>query len=159
MQSEFEFRPADQAKVRCYGSKAALTVEATSLVAKGEFLGQTINLDVAPRQAAKIIWNRKITLQLSETELPLLAAVCLGYLPKVDFKRANKGIVVERQPNKLFIFATRGSGNAFALPLSIGQTFQIGALALTQLKKQSTLQDGELLIAALRGGAALFSCT
>ena len=157
MQTDVEFRPENQAKARCFGAKAALTVEATQLIHKGVPSGWTVNLDVAPRQGESIQWNRKITVQLSDTELPLLAAVCLGYLPKVSFKRPTKGISVERQANKLFISATQGSGAAFALPVPIAQTFQVGVLVLAQLKKQSPLDDGELIIAALRGAAALYS--
>lgn len=148
--------PSEQPKVRCFGSNAALTVEATPLLVKGEPAGHTVNLDVAPRQGESVNWSRKITLQLSETELPIMAAVCLGYLPKANFKRSGKGIVIERQPNKLFISATQGSGNAFALPLPMGQTFQVASLILLQLQKQTALADGNLLIAVLRGAAALY---
>lgn len=85
-----------------------------------------------------------------------MAAVCLGYLPKARFKRSGKGIFIERQTNKLFIFATQGSGNAFALPIPIGQTFQVSSLVLSQLQKQTEYSDSNLLIAALRGAAALY---
>lgn len=74
--------PSDQPKVRCYGANAALTVEATPLMVKGVPDGHTVNLDVAPRQGENVIWAQKITIQLSDTELPILAAVCLGFLPK-----------------------------------------------------------------------------
>jgi len=148
--------PADQTKVRCFGSTGALTVEATSLHKKGVVCGDTVNLDVAPKNNNSVQWDRKITLQLSETELPILAAVCLGYLPKAQFKRPDKGIIIERQVNKLYICATQGAGNQFSLPVPIGQTFQIASLILIQLQKQTQLNDGSLLIAALRGSSALY---
>lgn len=70
-----------QQKVRCYGSSAALTVEATSLLVKGVEAGHTVNLDVAPRLGEEVIWDKKITFQLSETELAIMTGLCLGYLP------------------------------------------------------------------------------
>lgn len=88
-----------------------------------------------------------------------MAGVCLGFLPKAHFKRSGKGIIIERQAGKLFISATQGSGSAFALPLPIGQTFQVSSLVLAQLQKQTELSDGNLLIAALRGAAALYKPT
>lgn len=156
MHNEAELSPSDQPKVRCFGSNAALTVEATPLLVKGVPHGHTVNLDVAPRQGENVIWARKITVQLSDTELPIMAAVCLGYLPKAHFKRSGKGIFIERQPNKLFVSATQGSGNAFALPIPIGQTFQVSSLVLSQLQKQADYSDGNLLLAALKGAAALY---
>lgn len=148
--------PADQAKVRCFGSTGALTIEATLLHKKGVIYGDTVNIDVAPKNSDGVQWDRKITLQLSETELPILAAVCLGYLPKAQFKRPDKGIVIERQVGKLYVCATQGAGNNFSLPVPIGQTFQIASLLLIQLQKQTQLNDGDLLIAALRGASSLF---
>jgi hypothetical protein len=147
---------SDQPKVRCFGGSAALTVEATWLTRDAGSVA-TINLDVAPRQMDSVDWSRKITLQLSENELPLFAAVCLGYLPKCQFKRPGKGILIERQNSKLFLSASaEGDGNRFSLPIPIGQTFQIGCLALSQLKKQVQLDDADLIIASLRGAAALY---
>lgn len=148
--------PSEQAKVRCFGSRAALTVEATSLVRKGELTGQTVNLDIAPRLNEQVDWPRKITIQLSENELPLLACVCLGYLPKIEFKRPGKGVYIERQANRLFVSATSGSGNVFALPLPIGQVFQVSSLILKQLQAHTGLLDGALVISALRGASQLF---
>lgn len=148
--------PSEQAKVRCFGSRAALTVEATSLVKKGELSGHTVNLDVAPRKGEHVDWTRKITVQLSEYELPLLACVFLGYLPKLELRRPGKGVLIERQTNRIFVSATAGSGNMFALPLPIGQVFQVSALVLGQLQKHTGLNDGTMIIAGLRGAASLF---
>lgn len=146
---------ANQEKVRCFGSSAALTLEATQLLVKGEPAGHTVNLDVAPRVGESVNWERKITLQLSETELPIMAALCLGFLPIAEFKRPGKGIKLERQSGKIFISATQGAGNVFALPVPIGTTFLISGLLLKQIQKHTCL-TGDLVIAALRGASALY---
>lgn len=147
---------ANQAKVRCYGSNAGLTIEATPLMKKGKPVGSTVNIDVAPKHAGEVNWDQKITVQVSDTELPIFASVMLGYLPKVHFKRSDKGIVIERQKDKTFISATQGAGKAYALPVPIGQSFQIADLVLNQLKAQSYCGDSELILAALRGSSALY---
>lgn len=149
--------PGDQEKTRCFGSRAALTVEATPLIQRGEPVGWTVNLDVAPRNQDSIQWQRKITIQLSDNELPILAAVCLGYLPFAEFKRPQKGIRIERQPGKLFLSATQGRGTAYSLPIPIGQTFRITALVLKQISRHTHLTNGHLLLASLRGASALYS--
>lgn len=87
--------PALQAKVRCFGSKAALTAEATYITQEGGVPLAALNLEVAPRQGERVEWKRKIVLQLGEDDLPLLCCVCLGYLPKAEFKRPTKGITIE----------------------------------------------------------------
>jgi hypothetical protein len=144
-----------QQKVRCYGSSAALTVEATSLLVKRVEAGHTVNLDVAPRLGEEVIWDRKITFQLSETELPIMAGLCLGYLPKAVFKRPGKGLELNRQAGKIFLSATQGSGAVYALPIPIGSTFLISGLLLLQIQRHTSL-TGELVIAALRGACALY---
>jgi len=98
----------------------------------------------------------EVVLQLGEDDLPLLCCVCLGYLPKAEFKRPTKGITIERQPGRIYLAASQGSGTGYALPLPISQSFQLGALALAQLKKQSVCDDEQLVLAALRGAAALY---
>ena len=73
MHNEAELSPSDQPKVRCFGSNAALTVEATPLLVKGVPHGHTVNLDVAPRQGENVIWARKITVQLSDNPISFLS--------------------------------------------------------------------------------------
>lgn len=150
---------ANRAKVRCYASKAGLTIEATSLMKKNVPIGYTVNIDVAPRNKDEVDWSNKITVQVSETELPIFASVMLGYLPKAHFKRSDKGIFIERQKGKTFISATQGAGKAYALPVPIGQSFQIADLLLKQLKAQSHCGNSELILAALRGSSALYKRT
>jgi len=147
---------ANQGKVQCYGSSAGLTIEGTYLVKKQVAVGKTVNIDVAPRDNEAVDWKNKITLQLSDIELPIFASVMLGFLPKAKFKRKDKGILIERQEGKTFFSATQGIGKAYALPVPIGQSFKIADLVLSQLKAQSQCSDSDLILAALRGSSALY---
>ena len=143
-----------QAKVRCFGSSAALTAEATMLMKAGVNV-PTINLEVAPRYGKDVSWDQKIVVQLSDQELPLLCAVFMGYMPSLHLKRPGKGIEISRQPNKMYIKASAGQGKLFALPAPVGDSFRLCALFLKQLKYQSGIEDETLLLAALRGSASL----
>ena len=140
-------------KVKVFGGQAALCAEAV-------FSSQgipTINIEVAPKQQNTVDWHRKVVIQLSDTELPLVCAVLLGYLNHIHLKRPGKGIEIERQANKLFIRASQGADNIFMLPASIGDTFKLSAMMLARLKQQSGMTEETLLLAALRGAASLFS--
>ena len=155
-QEEIPFNPRNQPKARCFGRQSALTVEGTRLMKHDQPVGDTVNLEMAPKDAHQVNWDQKITLQLSESELPVFAALCLGYLQEVEFARPGKGIKIERQANRLFFSASQGQGRQYALPVPIGQVFQITSLVLAQLSKQSCVQDGSLVLAAIRGAASLY---
>lgn len=146
--------PSNLPKARCFGSNAALTVEASLLQSKGGTRGDTVNIDIAGRFGETVDWKNKITFQLDESELALFASVCLGYLPCCEFKRPGKGVKIERQRSKLYITASRSDAR-FSLPVPIGQLFQVSTLVLAQLQKQSFV-TGEMLIASLRGAASLY---
>ena len=129
---------SQQEKVKCFGSKAALCAEAV-FTSKDNGGFPTINLEVAPRQGSEVAWNKKIVVQLSNTELPIVCSILRGYIPSTHLKRPGKGIEIERQPNKIFIRASAGEGNLFMLPITIGDTFRLSALLLKQLQKQAGL--------------------
>lgn len=146
---------AKQPKVKCFGSKAALCAEATFSPKDGGGI-PTINLEVAPRQGPDVVWDRKIVVQLSDSELPVACSVLMGYLPSLHLKRPGKGIEIERQTNKLFVRASAGEGNLFMMPVTIGDTFRLSAIMLRQLTRQAGIGDETLILAALRGAASLY---
>lgn len=147
--------PANHKKIRCFGTKAALVVEATRLHAKGIEIKFTVNLEVEPNSGDQFNWTRKVTFQLSEHELPVLTSVFLGFLQKCEFTRSGKAILFERQPAKLFVSATQGAGNIFALPLLVGQAYLVCGLLLSQFEKNTNQSDGLLIVFALRGAITL----
>ena len=146
---------AKQPKVKCFGSKAALCAEAT-FSPKDSGGVPTINLEVAPRHGPEVAWDRKIVIQLSDSELPVACSVLMGDIASLHIKRPGKGIEIERQANKLFVRASAGEGNLFMLPVTIGDTFRLSAIMLRQLTKQAGLSDETLVLAALRGAASLY---
>lgn len=153
-QREQTQRLSQQPKVRCFGDRAALCAEASSRVEEGTTL-HAINLEMAPRQSGEVVWSRKINIELSTTELPLVCGVGLGLLPSLRIERPGKAIDIQRQDNKLYV---RGFGGdqALALPITMGDTFRLTALLLMQLQKQCNGLEEGLLMAALRGALALY---
>lgn len=109
--------PNNQKKVRCFGGSAALTIEATQLL-RDQVSVDTLNIELAAVHSRQADWANKITFQLSEDELPIFAAILLGQLPKHEFKRTTKGVLVERQPSRIFFKATEGAGKNYLLPVS-----------------------------------------
>lgn len=144
-------------QVKCYGSKAALTMDATTKEKNGLII-QTVNIEVAPminrNQGAD--WSRKIIFQLGVEELPILCAVLLGYAAYIDMRRDIKSIRIERQQRNLFVSGrTQGEQSPFALPITAGDSFRLAALCMQQLKMQAGNLDSDLILASLRGAAAL----
>lgn len=154
MQREHMQRLSQQPKVRCFGDRAALCAEASSRLEEGATI-HAINLEIAPRQGGDVVWSRKINVELSNTELPLVCAVGLGLLPALRIERPGKAIDIQRQENKLYVRGF-GSDQTLALPITMGDTFRLTALLLMQLQKQSSGLDEGLLLAALRGAVALY---
>jgi hypothetical protein len=142
------------AQIKCYGQQGALCVEETFLKENQDTIS-TVNLELAPRQGETVDWVRKINFQLSVRELPELCAVMLGFLPDCEFKRKEKGLIFKRQTDKIFVRATQGRNSLALLPLGIGDSYRVSAFLLNALKKQTHQDDGQLMLAALRGSAAL----
>lgn len=143
-----------QPKLHCYGSKAAVTFEGTTK-SNSDGIQYTLNIDVAPMEDQRVDWNRKISLQLSHNELVMLVGICLGYAKSHHLQRPGKGIKIERQSGNLFINASAGKGNLFALPLNVGDTARLADFALMQLARGSFTGSIEAVLASVRGACAL----
>lgn len=144
----------DNPKLHLYGAAAAITIEGSSKQTQdGTY--HTVNLDVAPKPDDRVDWSRKISMQLSPNELVLLCGILLGYAPNAHFQRPGKGINIERQSQKVFISASAGHGNRFALPLNIGDTQRAADLLVHQLVKGSFTGSVESILATVRGACAL----
>ena len=141
-------------KVKIYGGQAALCAEAICINKNGQPVF-TVNLEVAPKDNTQTHWQKKILIQLSQSELPMVCSVLLGYQSTVHLKRPGKGIELIRQTDNLFIRGSQGVGNLFALPAQPGDVFRLSAFLLQQLKKQCGLDSETVMLAALRGAKFL----
>lgn len=141
--------------VHTYGGKAALCFEADQ-TRRG---AATVSVDAAdatgPRQYD---WQSKIRIQLTQNELPQVAAVFLGLLPGCKFsshgQASNKSIEFRRQPGKasqlVFVRVIEAEKKAKAVPITNADCFRVEALLMRQLKIQHPYLDGTMLMAMLR---------
>lgn len=138
-------------KLYIYGYSSAACFEFTMNKDKS-----TINIDVAPKpDNVTVSWSDKITFQLTDSELVEVAGVFLGLAPSCKCARADKGISFERQPGKVFVSASAGSGKIYGLPFGVGDCYQVADFFLTRLKQGSTSHDTASILASLRSALAL----
>lgn len=145
-------------KITCYASNAAVQVEATlrhkdGLPIKG---GQTVTIEMCPVTNQRPEWKTKLSVQLSQDELPIYGAVMLGYLPRCEFKRPNKGIYIERQKSKIYYKGSAGMGNLYQVPVGIGKTFNISQLVLKQMCASMPDAKSDFVLAGIKGSSALY---
>ena len=143
-------------KITCFASGAAIQIEVTKRHKDGVPVADTISIEMCPVANQTPIWNNKIGIQLSEDELPIYAAVLLGYLPKCEFKRPEKGIYIERQKSKMYYKGSAGLGNLFQVPVPIGKTFNMTQLVLKQLTADLHGISSEFVLAGIKGSSALY---
>ncbi|MDT4852015.1 hypothetical protein FQZ97_862310 [compost metagenome] len=142
----------DRASFHVYGGKAALCFEADT-TRNGV---HTIALDAATVTGPKQYnWGKKVRLQLTRSELPIVAAVLLGALKRCEFKNHgqdnSKGFSLERQDGgKVFIKVMAKGESVKAVPVEAPDVFFITALFVRQLQKGLPWLDAAGVLALIR---------
>lgn len=144
------------AKITCYASEAGMQVEETQRHKNGVPIAETVTIEMWPVINRSPDMKRKISIQLSKDELPIYAAVLLGYLPRCQFKRPDKGIFIERQKGRTYYKGSAGMGNLFQVPVPIGKTFNMSQLVLKQLTSGLQEMSSEFVLAGIKGSSALY---
>lgn len=136
-----------------YGGKAALCWD----VDKTKSGDYTLRLEAAKAIGErKYDWNNKITIQLTRDELPCVAAVFLGILPKTEGKnhgvgdQQGKGFEIEHQGNKLFVKVFAPQKPPCAVPVSPEDAFTVASLLVRQIRKGKPWLSGNDIITMLR---------
>ncbi len=123
-------------QVKSFGTKSAFTFVET-ISRQGT---HTINVESAKKidGSRAFDWKKKIILQVTNTELPILATVLLGLLPNARFDShgdQNKWLEVINQ-NKNFFLKSGGTNLGMNVaPLPITEAYMAGLLVLGQLSK------------------------
>jgi len=132
-----------------YGGSAALCFDADE-TKQGV---PTIAIDAAAGSNRQFDWNTKVRIQLTEQELPVVAAVLFGMLPGCSFKNhgvANdKGFEVQHQGGKIFIKVFAKDKGVKAVPVSPSDVYAVASLFIRQLQKASPWMDAQTIIATL----------
>jgi hypothetical protein len=137
-----------------YGGKGALCFETD--MTRGNL--HTISLDAATATGPREYdWKSKIRIQLTRQELPVVAAVLFGFLPRCEFKNhgpeKDKGFSIEDQKNKLFVRVFSKEG-ARAVPVEPVDAYRIATLFIRQLRKDSPWMTSGDIINTLRAVVA-----
>ncbi|MEE4377187.1 MAG: hypothetical protein V2J55_06690 [Candidatus Competibacteraceae bacterium] len=133
--------------VHVYGQKAALCFEPTLTRSHVP----TLTLDAALAQGQRQYdWGNKLRLQLTRQELPMVAAVLLGFRPKCEFTnhgdQNNKGFSIEDQGQHVFIRVFAKDQPVRAVPVTPEDAFRITTLLLRQLQSACPwLTGGDLI--------------
>ena len=142
--SDVQDQSRDYCSVHVYGGRGALCFEADQTRA-GE---KTIAIDAAPSIATKQYdWKKKLRLQLTTAELPVVTLVLLGKLPGCEFKnhgaQSDKGFSMENQEDKVFVRLFGGNNQgAVAVPVSAVDVFKVLTLLFRQLHEQLPFLQG-----------------
>lgn len=139
-----------------YGSKAALCFEPT-VTRKGQ---PTVTVDAAAKSGhLQYDWANKVRLQLTVTELPVVAATFLGYRGGCEFKNHgpnnDKGISITNQAGEGRVFVrVFASGANHPVPVSMPDAYWVSTYLLSQLRAHSPWMDGATLEMLLSRTAA-----
>lgn len=135
-----------------YGGKAALCFNAD----RTRSGTHTIALDAASTLAPKVYdWKNKIRIQFTRGELPVVAAVLLGFKQECEFKNHgpgnDKGFSLKRQDGgKIFASVFAAGQPLKAVPIFAPDLMWVAALVLQQVQKNCPGIDSVGVIELIR---------
>ena len=122
----------------------------------------TIRLEGAAKindNTKRYAWQNKITIQITKVELPIVAAVLLGFMPSCEFGNhgeTNKGFALINQGNKFFfkIYEPGNNKRMYVCPVPLVEANLMGTLALSQHTKNFPLLSSDSALTAIRSLAS-----
>ncbi|WP_049820940.1 hypothetical protein [Methylibium petroleiphilum] len=141
-----------------YGGKAALCFSADQTRAKVH----TVRLEAAEASATRQYdWQRKIAIQLSQRELPLVLAVFMGWINRFEGKghgeNNSKWFTIEQQGNKLYLSVNAKGQSPRGVPIMPGDGYAVTTLLMRQMLKNDPFLTPEILLSLVRKQAELFN--
>ena len=113
-------------------------------------------MSVATRQYN---WNQKLRVQITRSDLPSVAAVMFGLLPKVELSNYGadntKRLLIANQGKNYFLNMSAKDHHQIAVPISAGDVYEIRALFLAQLMKNRPEIGVEGVLTNLKCHAAM----
>ncbi len=143
---------------RIFASKAALKVELDILrkASDGDTPTYTVLIEMAPvaKEGGSFEWARKVPFQFTKKELPLLAAVLLGYA-RSPLKCGNHGpagdkFLEVREQGRSFFVKLGQAGKFIAMPVEAPDVHAWAQICLIALKLNAPELDGASHLALLR---------
>jgi hypothetical protein len=149
-----------------YASKAALCMELTEVVREnqdraGEGAFWTVQIEMAHAiNRQRFDWDGKIIFRLTKRELPLVAAVLLGWMPEVTFANHgagnDKALHIEDQGSNLFFRLHQGK-KVIPLPVGGEELFALAAMVLKALCLNAPHLDSQTVLQIVKRAGGLYS--
>lgn len=141
-----------------YGGKAAACFSADQTRAKVH----TVRLEAAEASATRQYdWHRKIAIQLSQRELPLVLAVFMGWIQRFEGKghgeNNSKWFTIEAQGNKLYLSVNAKGQAPRGVPIMPGDGYAVTTLLIRQMLRNDPFLTPEILLSLVRKQAELFN--
>ena len=143
----------DRLSYHVYGGKAALCFEA-DMKRTGD--AATVAIDAAMASGERQYdWQSKIRIQITQSELPVVAGVFLGIRPGCQYgqhgQEKNKGFVIQRQDGgKVYMKVMAKDEPMRAVPIEAPDVFRINALFMRQILKNHPWLDATGAINLIR---------
>ena len=140
-----------------YGNKAALTIEDSRTRGRDNKPGvHTLMIEIARKRAqdSHYDWDNKLSVQLTESEIPELLAVLMGWQTECVFGYHGEGrdkvLNVAHQGQHLYISMAQGGASAGALSVNAADTFAWSMQLLRQLCRNYGGISADALIIVLK---------
>ena len=150
--SDSSTTPIDRLSFHVYGGKGALCFEADSK-RTGE---ATIAIDAAKSSAPRQYdWSDKVRIQVTQTELPVVAAVFAGILPSCEYSQhgpnKDKGFSIERQDKgKIYVKVMAKDKGVRGVPVEGPDVFRVASLLVRQIHKNHPWLDASSVMTLLK---------
>lgn len=107
--------------------------------------------NIAPREYN---WTKKISIQLTKQELPVVAAVFLGLISKAEYSShgpaKDKGFSIEDQGDKIFVQVRAKDQKVKSVPITPEDAFYVAQLFIRQLRLAAPWMNGMDILSCLR---------
>ncbi|MCI2285936.1 hypothetical protein L3081_24225 [Colwellia sp. MSW7] len=144
-------------QVKTHGGKAAFEFSPD----KTKDGWSTIRLEGAAKlnnNTKQYDWKNKITIQITKSELPVIAAVLLGFMPSCEFGnhgQTNKGFALINQEKAFFkIFEPGERKRMYVCPVPLVEANLMGTLALAQHTANFPSLSSDSALTAIRSLAS-----
>lgn len=116
-----------------YASNTALTVEAQRTPGGAH----TIGLDATYKRGSEFVWQDKIAIQVTRTELPVVVSVLMGWVKECQYRfhgtEKNKGFSLVHQGHIILVALEQKDRGVIRVPVTPPDAFEMGMMTLGQL--------------------------
>lgn len=143
---------------RVYGSSAALCVcECTTKIDSKP----TVMFETAKKESGAYEWIGKRSVMLTQGELPLVLAVFLGILPKVDIvghgKKQEKWMTIEDQQHQIYVKTTYRGESPRGVPVPSTTVSPIIAMLFRQFSANHPRLSDQILLQIVHRAAGMYA--